>query len=266
MQNRVLISVFCFLFVLFNSGCPTPGNPYVRINHDKFEIASKSFRPTNGHGPTITLLGAIHVGEKDYYRQIQERLDKASVVLYEAIGSRAEAEEIRRHCPESADKSGGHSLGSALLGLVNQTEHIDYSRPHFVRADMSMTEFLDRIGQAPGRKLCERIKKSESIDIKDKLPKDFDQISYEAKRSAVALLLAKDISHQDTNPDRETQVVIYERNAVAMKVLQAVLPKYGAGDEIVIFYGAGHMPDLEEQITALGYQAESEEWLKAFGL
>jgi hypothetical protein len=59
--------------------------------------------------------------------------------------------------------------------------------------------------------------------------------------------------------------LITERNKVALKVLAEQI---AAGKKrIGIFYGAGHMPDMEKRLVAdLGAQRDAERWLVAWDL
>ncbi|HEY2840681.1 MAG TPA: hypothetical protein VGJ26_16110, partial [Pirellulales bacterium] len=59
--------------------------------------------------------------------------------------------------------------------------------------------------------------------------------------------------------------IITERNKVALKVLAEQI---AAGKKkIAVFYGAGHMPDMEERMTKdMGVHRDAEQWLAAWDL
>ena len=60
------------------------------------------------------------------------------------------------------------------------------------------------------------------------------------------------------------EVIINERNQVAMEDLAISLATAGADDRIAIFYGAGHMPDLAERLfDQLGFEEKQQRWLRA---
>ena len=44
------------------------------------------FRPADGKGASVWLIGVAHFGTAEYYQAIQQRLDRQTVVLYEGIG------------------------------------------------------------------------------------------------------------------------------------------------------------------------------------
>jgi hypothetical protein len=63
---------------------------YVRVVEDKkgiltLEIATRSFRRSDGTGPTIHLVGAVHIADKSFYQAKQEELDRSDVVLFEGV-------------------------------------------------------------------------------------------------------------------------------------------------------------------------------------
>ncbi|MFK7962317.1 MAG: hypothetical protein AB8G96_17540 [Phycisphaerales bacterium] len=49
------------------------------------EIAIRDYRPVDGDGPTIALVGVAHIGDAAYYAQLQEYLDDSDLVLYESV-------------------------------------------------------------------------------------------------------------------------------------------------------------------------------------
>ncbi len=69
-----------------------PGR-YVRTVNDEqtlvstLEVAIRSFtmKDPSGAERTITLVGAVHIGDAEYYAQLQEFLDKQDLVLYEGV-------------------------------------------------------------------------------------------------------------------------------------------------------------------------------------
>jgi hypothetical protein len=74
---------------------------------------------------------------------------------------------------------------------------------------------------------------------------------------------------QGLPPDwkRLIQVLIQARNEHLLGDLRAELRKIPAGGSIAVFYGAGHMDDLEKRVTGgLHYRAVEEKWLTAFSV
>lgn len=67
-------------------------------------------------------------------------------------------------------------------------------------------------------------------------------------------------------PDRHypagMEVIIGARNEQAMKIVAEQLAK--GRRTIGVFYGAGHMPDLERRLLERGFQRRSIDWLTAW--
>jgi hypothetical protein len=92
-----------------------------------------AYRPANGSGPTVLLVGVAHLGTPEYYAALQKRLDAETVVLFEGVH-----EKNMKMGKGAATVSGGVQPELAKgLGLVFQLDAIDYSRPNFVGSDMT---------------------------------------------------------------------------------------------------------------------------------
>jgi hypothetical protein len=263
MDIKTICYCISFISILITTGCIREGNPYLRVRDGFFEVASKSFAPEQGNGPIITLLGAVHVGEPSYYQQVQSRLDKAALVLYERIGTPEEIAEIKAHCPESYDEEGGHRLRAKLMNLVTQPMHIK-DRAHFVHADSSMKEVLDHYNFMLGKPLCERLERRQKDPFNElKVPAE-DAVKL---RNETALKLIKDMSFDYEFAGGDDRFMTFHRNGYIIKKLEEEIPKYPNDQkEIIIFYGAIHLPDVEKSLKRMGYKLKSTEWLSAFSL
>lgn len=275
-SNSSLIALFLL------SGCfESEHDPYVRIHSGNLEVASKSFLPKDGNGPKVTLLGAVHIGEQDYYKAIQKRLDAADRVLFERVGSKEEAEqmkaEVSANCPENLEwmfPPIDHDATARVLGLTQQMGELDYNRAHFVHADMSMREFV-MSSATPGSTLCEVITANKAnMETATKAMKagqeTFARFGSNTSRNVLGLTLSKAIGATRENADNKgtmnSKLVLFDRNDVAMAALRPQLSQLSSGAEVVVFYGAAHMKDLEKTLNDLGYQLHSTDWLKAFSL
>lgn len=240
-------------------GCAREGNPYGRIHDDQLQVARKVFSPRNGVGPKVTLLSAVHIGEKSFYEELQSHLNKADLVLFEGIGLKSEGEEIKKNCPQFKAKGGGHAETAKLLKLECQTDHIKKTT-NFVHADMSLTELLDYRKIEPGKPLCERLK-TQGTGLKHKPPLG----GANRLRNMVALDVIKDMSHE-IEFAHAGLLIHFERNKLVMKKLKEKIADYKRDQEIIIFYGAAHMPDMELSLHDMGYDLDTSDWLKAFSL
>ena len=164
----------------------------------------------------------------------------------------------------------------SMLGLEFQLDCIDYARPNFTHADMTREEFAksmkDRgesftqlffrmMGQAiaeqsadPARGtdwqlLAALFSKDRELRLKRILAEEF-----ECTGGQLAAL---------EGPDGST--LITERNRKALKVLSRQLE---AGKKrLGIFYGAGHLPDMEKRLLEdFGLREVRSRWLTAWSL
>jgi hypothetical protein len=91
-------------------------------------------------GATVDLIGAVHVGEKDYYEALNKLFETYDVVLYELV-----APEGTR-VPKGG-RTSGHPVAllqngmKDMLGLEHQMQHVDYTKENLVHADMSPDDF-----------------------------------------------------------------------------------------------------------------------------
>jgi hypothetical protein len=279
--------------------------PYTRIanpdtNTVQLQIALRKFLPTRSPGPAVWLAGVMHVGQPDYYHALQRFLDAQTVVLYEGISPETHKQHVRDSTTgppsPSAPQTGanaGYSMQSTLarsLGLVFQLEAIDYDRSNFLNSDLSVFQ-IQRImaGQGPGAAPGQNGPGNASFDallqIMDgstflgslfKMGMQF--IAMSPKLQAVAKLamieavgqLKGDMSDmQGVPPDWKQliKVLIQTRNQNLMADLETELKKTPLSGSIAVFYGVGHMDDMEKRLTAhLHYRPAGETWLTAFSV
>ncbi len=66
----------------------------------------------------------------------------------------------------------------------------------------------------------------------------------------------------DEDGKRKESVIVTDRNRKAIQVLKRELAK--DRKRLCIFYGAAHMPDLEQRLVDLGFTKKSQRWLTAW--
>ena len=122
------------------------------------ELQTAVVRFTKGNA-SVELVGAIHIADKKYYQALNARFTGYDALLWEGIGNGKPAapEEIREEemtedsAPEAAPAPrkkgkldglhGAYEAGAKWLDLAYQMKEIDYTKPNFVHADLSMEEF-----------------------------------------------------------------------------------------------------------------------------
>jgi hypothetical protein len=273
---------------------PEP-EPYVRIfnansNNVQLQIALRKFVPSRRKFPVIWLVGVSHVGESNYYARIQEHLDAQKLVLFEGIGDHSGPGGFRPQAPSPPDARDAKlsSLQTTMaesLGLVFQLEAIDYNRPTFRNSDLSIQELREIFaGAGQGTQKDGASESFESLLSLMEGGSFFDSILQTGLRllgtsrkfqalSKLALMDAIDEIGGD--PGRVAglpaefkellEVLIEKRNQRVITDLKLDLAEAGKGDSISIFFGTGHMPDMERRLREqLHYWPDGQIWLTAF--
>jgi hypothetical protein len=257
---------------------------FVRVRKDDqgrslaMETAVVRYLPAQGgtEGAVVDLIGAVHVGDKEYYDQLNKLFESYDVLLYELV-----APEGTRIPKEGRKGPSAHPIGamqdgmSAILELQHQLDSIDYTKGNFVHADMSPEEFAKSManrgesfmqmffrlmgqGMAQGATkqgmsdldlLMALFSKDRALKLKTLMAEQFNEID-----GALAVL---------DGPEGST--ILTERNKRCFDVLDKLL-KDGK-KKIGIFYGAAHLPDMERRLLAdFAMKRDSEQWLAAWNL
>lgn len=281
--------------------------PFMRVTNGatgavELQVAVRKLVPTNGVGPVIWLTSASHIGETNYFRELQKHLDVQALVLFEGIhaGRKGEATTNsvpatkKAAAPEPVAKPGERtSLQKDLaesLGLVFQLEAINYARANFRNSDLSvqeLKELMDKDDEPAAPDSPKEKRKNEAFEQLLKamegnsmfgtlLKAGFKFIGGNPKLQAMTKLaliealggIRGDISRMKSLPEdmqRLMEVLIQSRNDAVLKDLRAELKRSAPPASISIFYGAGHMEDMERRVRReFGYRAESDLWLPAF--
>jgi hypothetical protein len=319
---RAFILAACWAALL--SGCSTrqayrqtaasPPEPYVRIstadsNRLDFQIVLREFAPTRKAGPEVWLSGVSHIGDRDYYAQLQKHLDERTVVLFEGVGEdRDSASAPVREAPSepepassrASDKPHGtgpggesNSLQSQIassLGLVFQLDSIDYERPNFRHCDLSVSQIRDLMAEqekssgtegssgavASFDNLVQLMEGGSFMDLLIRMGLKFmGANAYLQGLGKLALMesledVQGDPSQMTGLPASMNQlltVIIQKRNEHVLHDLEGQLKHMDPGGSISIFYGTGHMPDLEAQLRKkLHYRPVGQVWLTVFSV
>ena len=227
-------------------------------------------------GPRVDLVGAVHIADLRYYHRVQRRLDRTDVTLYEAVipeGSTAADLEASLKKPD--DKPNPvRSLQQRLakwLGLSFQLGSVDYTRPHFVHADMTVpaeqAEGASDMIPAPLRMVIGFL---EMVGpLLDRLFADGETLTplgKTMKRRLASMLGTMDVQEAlgGMGAKMKTQI-LDERNAIVLEHIkkQRMRPEVAS---IAVFYGAAHMEGIETDLKKLGYTRGGAEWLRAWSV
>ncbi len=263
---------------------------YMRVTHPdadtvSLQIALRRFTPEKGRGPVIWLAGASHIGESNYFAALQRHLDTQSLVLFEGVG--AKSKKVMFNAEE--DVSVQHTL-AASLGLEFQLSAIDYDRPQFQNSDLTLGQLQQLLlsGRGAGdagsankasqdfEALLQIMDGSSWLGALVQVALKFIGSSPKLRAMTKVLLietlgqLKGDMSQIKGVPpevQRLLAVIIQERNRVVLDDLAAALRSPRRPPSISVFYGAGHMADLQQRLRSdLKYRPREAVWLTALSV
>ena len=226
-------------------------------------------------GVTVDLIGAIHIADETYYDELNRRFQTYEAVLYELVAP--PDARVPRPGQRTGSPVGGLQVGmTSLLDLEFQLDGIDYSAQNLVHADMSPREFADSMRQRNeswlgtffrimGRGFAEQAKDPFARDDWKLLAAMFAEDRAYQMKLALAEQFADLEGEMSLFDGPEGSTIVTERNRKALEVLAAQI-KHGR-KRIAIFYGAGHLPDMQRRlIRDFGMQRIRTEWLAAWSL
>jgi len=261
----------------------TDGGQFLRVlRTDKGEpiametsIARYVPKGSDRQGLIVELVSAVHVGEAAYYAALNKAFQGFEVVLYELV-----APEGTR-VPKGGGKSRGVISGlqnglKDMLDLEFQLSKVDYTRDNFVHADMSPEDFekaMAERGESIWGMMFRMMGQAMAQQAAGKnAPSDLDILMALFDRNR-ALRLKRIMAGQFENLEFVTtalsgpngSTLIEGRNQAALKILKQQIES--GKKKIAIFYGAGHMPDIEKRlISDFGLKLDSERWVEAWNL
>lgn len=256
---------------------------FVRVDRDgktprSLQTAIASYEVTEGEfkGAKIDLIGAVHIGSKEYYEELNKRFKSYEVVLYELV---AHAESNR---PDMRAETGFNPLSGLqsgmkeALSLAYQLGEIDYSAKNFVHADMSPDEFakdmeerkdsfVGMFARLLGAGIAEQSTKRGQQQQSDMLAAMISKDPIKLRR-----VLAEQFDNMGGQmagfADKEGKsTILTERNRKAFEVLQSELE--AGKTSISVFYGAAHLNDMHERLLRdFNAKLLNKEWLDAWPL
>ena len=224
----------------------------------------------------VDLIAVVHVGEPEYYQHFNQEFEKYDALLYELISEPGVDISAKQ---DDANKSIITVLQQTLqkvLGLQFQLDIIDYKKANFVHADMTPQDFassMKKKNESVWSILLKLLMNSKEMSERNPqiTPEIFmlQMLLSPDRKMAIRKIMATQFQDIDAflevfeGPEGST--IITERNKVAMNVLKEQIAK--GKQKLAIFYGAGHMPDMERLLTkSMGFEKQSEDWIVAWNL
>ncbi len=269
-----------------------PPTKFMRVVRDDkkqmtaLETAVVRYVPAGGEGEvTVDLVGAVHVGDKEYYEKLNKLMEQYDVLLYELVAPQG------TRVPKGGRKNGDNPLAmiqkvmKTVLHLEFQLEQIDYTKKNFVHADLSPEEMAEAIRKRGDdgftltlsimadlmrQQNLQNMKDKEARDHPKEPDLDLGELLLDPDRAVkLKRLMAEQFEKLD-DPNGGfgktiNTILVEDRNKAALKVLTQQLAK--GKKKIGIFYGAAHMPDFEKRLRDdFDLKKSKEEWLQAWDL
>ncbi len=236
---------------------------FVRVAEDEqdrplaLQLAITSYVPRAGDSKIqVDLVGAIHIGDQEYYQYLNDRFVSYDAMLYELIAPKDTVISDRDPEKQSVISSAQVAMKN-MLALSFQLDEINYGASNFVHADLSPTELSDSMDER-GESLYIYFWRLfyASFDEYAKDPLGLQNMSLLSAMltadsdNAFKTMLAYEMTDlekiNEILGDDSQSAVIGARNQRAIDVLKNRLE---SGDKrIAIFYGVAHMPDMEERL------------------
>ncbi|TDR20629.1 hypothetical protein [Marinicella litoralis] len=241
------------------------------------QVSVVRYKPRMGGDQYVDLVGAVHVGDKQYYQGLNELFKGYDAVLYELVAP--EGTYIPKGGGDKKDTSWLSSIQLGmkdLLGLSFQMEEIDYTQNHFVHADFTPEEFSQSM-KDKGESIFGMVFKMWRAGISQQLSgqsssSDMDlmmALMSSDRQNALKSLMAKELVNSDgvlkvlEGPEGSTLVAA--RNQKALHVLKREMAKNN--QSFAIFYGAAHLSDFHQRLVRdFDMVPVSTQWLDAWKL
>ena len=225
----------------------------------------------------VDLIGAVHIGDKEYYTALNEIFKRYDAVLYELVAEEG-TKPTDRNESQSALSSFQSGMGTALA-LDFQLAHIDYKADNLVHADLSPAEFARRV--ADRGDLVQMIYRAMILGMKKSNDEEAQKNEMRMQGRLLAVpfapdpalslkrLLADEMINQLDDAGwiigGEMSAIITDRNAAALKVLRREIEN--GKKKFAIFYGAAHLPEFARSLEKDFQMNKTEtQWVIAWDL
>ena len=236
-------------------------------------------RKREGGAVTVDLIAAVHFAERDYYEELNRRFTRYEVVLVEMIAPKGTTlAQIAASAGKKNNKLTRVGFLETLqrgmgktLGLVNQIDAVDYSAGNLVLADMDAETLFARIRE--NGELGDIFRGLWKTD--GEAPED-DGVA-EPELSLARLLLSRDKRRllkrvfaveiargQGEEKPLFEESLIRDRNTIVLDELRRRIET--GTDNLGLFYGAVHIPDIQRRLEEDGFRAVHTEEITAWRL
>jgi len=199
-------------------------------------------------GLTVDLVSVVHVGDREFYQDLNKRFKDYDVVLYEGVKGQPKS-KLLLVVAGALSMVLDYDSVSKEMDLDAQHTYVDYDAKNFVHADVTWDEWGERVtkkghtttsvtlGVAADLYKMVRKNKQSPMNAKDPLQRK------------ISLAEQFDRTQHDNDLGETIGMLILDvRNDACIDVLKKQI---AAGKKkIAIFYGSAHNPDFERRLCA----------------
>jgi hypothetical protein len=256
---------------------------FLRVEKDgkqprALQVAVARYEIVSGpnQGKLVDLVGAVHVGTKQYYSELNQRFRNYDAVLYELVADPEVNNPSKRGEAGFNPVSGLQTGMKGMLDLSFQLDEVDYTPKNFVHADMSPTEFsqdmkkrndgfLGMFARLMGAGFAVQGGKKGQQQQADMLAAMLSKDPMKMRRVMAEQFESMDGQMAGLADKDGKSTLLTERNRKAFEVLESELAT--SKKTFAIFYGAAHLVDMHERLLR-DFQAKPKnvEWIDAWPL
>ncbi len=246
---------------------------YVRFveNAQGAQLVTSVLSFENEDGVKVDLVSAVHIADRSYYVKQNQLFTSYDALLFELIGDVRHLSQARR-TPSNLGRF--QRFLKDFLELDFQLDVINYQRANFVHADMNYQTYI-RMTRARGENFLTLMLNSMRYQMMNGSQGQvtfFDLLNIMTSDDQARewkIILARQMSNIDSMAKSlegpgGTSVIISERNKVAIKVLKKQIAQ--GVTRLGIYYGAAHMPDLEQRLKKMKFKRTGIKWLIAWNM
>ena len=221
-------------------------------------VARYSFDEGEFKGAYVDLIGAVHVGTKEYYQELNKRFKTYDAMLYELVADPSANKPDKR-----AERGGFNPLGALQTGMKDvldlkfQLDEVDYSPANFVHADISGEDFVEDMKQRGdsfvgmfarmmGAGLAAQNSKKGSTQQAEMIAAALAKDTIKLRRVMAEQFESMESQMAGMADKNGKSTLLTERNTKAFQVMEKEIR--AGKKKLAIFYGAGHLLDMHQRL------------------
>lgn len=231
-----------------------------------FEVRTGAQRLVAEGKPVVWLVGAMHIGAKPYYADLQRLLNYQDTVLFEGVRN---GPKPVTSAPGTTGAKPVYQVLSDAIGLDFQMNDIRYDNPKWKNADLTWAELEAMNKKGTDGKPTQFEGIQSLLDPNSPNAKMMSTVlgmATPGMKEAIKLMIVKTVAKGASgiiNPETE-KIILTARNKAVIDALDATFATPEPPKSIGVFYGALHLKDLEETLVSkYGYRLDEKRWFVA---